>query len=139
MNLYVMDTDTVSLYQHGHPRVCAAVNAQAAGEVVITVMTIEEQLSGWYSELRRARTPAKLAGIYQRMANTVRFYSSLPILSFSEPAIAQYQSLQRQKINIGKSDLRIAAIALEQNDTVVTRNTKDFQRVPGLRIENWTI
>jgi tRNA(fMet)-specific endonuclease VapC len=64
MNRYVMDTDTVSLYQHGHPRVCAAVKAHAAGEVVITVMTVEEQLSGWYSELRRAKTPPVLAGIY---------------------------------------------------------------------------
>jgi tRNA(fMet)-specific endonuclease VapC len=73
------------------------------------------------------------------MTNTVRFYSSLPILSFPEPAIARHQSLKRQKINIGKSDLRIAAIALDQSDVVVTRNTKDFQRVPGLRIEDWTI
>ena len=138
MNLYVLDTDTVSLYQHGHPRVCAAVKAHAIGEVVITVMTVEEQLSGWYSELRRAKKTAVLAGKYQRMANTVRFYASLPILSFTEPAIARYQSLKRLKLNIGKSDLRIAAIALERDDIVVTRNAVDFRRVPHLRIEDWS-
>lgn len=136
MSLYVLDTDTVSLYQHGHARVCAAVKAHAIGEVVITVMTVEEQLSGWYTELRRAKQPAVLAGVYQRMANTVRFYASLPILSFTEPAIARYQGLKRLKLNIGKSDLRIAAIALDLDETVVTRNTADFQRVPALKIED---
>lgn len=72
------------------------------------------------------------------MANTVRFYASLPILWFTERAIDRYQKLTRLKLNIGRSDLRIAAIALEQDDTVVPRNTADFQRVPGLRIEDWT-
>jgi hypothetical protein len=49
MSLYILDTDTVSLYQHGHPRVCANVKVHAVGEVVITVLTVEEQLSGWYT------------------------------------------------------------------------------------------
>jgi hypothetical protein len=43
--------------------------------VVISVMTVEEQLSGWYSELRRAKKAPILAAIYQRMAMTVRFYA----------------------------------------------------------------
>ena len=72
------------------------------------------------------------------MANTVRFYASLPILSFTELAIARHQNLKRLKLNIGKSDLRIAAIGLEQNAVVVTRNVADFQRVAGLQIEDWS-
>ena len=41
------------------------------------------------------------------------------------------------KLNVGGMDLRIAAIALENNATVVTRNVVDFQRIPGLLIEDW--
>jgi tRNA(fMet)-specific endonuclease VapC len=49
MSLYLLDTDTVSLYQHGHPLVCAAVAGRRNGAVVISIMTVEEQLSGWYA------------------------------------------------------------------------------------------
>jgi tRNA(fMet)-specific endonuclease VapC len=138
MSLYLMDTDTVSLYQYGHPAVCAAIAERLSATVVISVMTVEEQLSGWYTELRRAKKAPILAAIYERMAKTVLFYATLPILSFTEPAITRYEDLKRRKIRIGKIDLRIAAIALENGATVVTRNLRDFKQVPGLAIEDWS-
>jgi tRNA(fMet)-specific endonuclease VapC len=137
MSLYLLDTDTVSLYQHGHPLVCAAVAGRTSDTMVISIMTVEEQLSGWYVELRRAKKAQKLAAVYQRMADTVHFYAALPILSFTEQAIARYEELKRLKIRIGKTDLRIAAIAQEHHAVVVTRNAKDFKQVPGLDLEDW--
>ncbi len=41
------------------------------------------------------------------------------------------------RLNVGKMDLKIAAIALEHGCIVVTRNERDFRRVPGLVVENW--
>jgi tRNA(fMet)-specific endonuclease VapC len=137
MSFYILDTDTVSLFQHGHAAVCAAVAAHAPTDVGISVITVEEQLSGWYTELRRAKTDAKLAIVYQRMADTVRFYASMPIISFSEAAIGRCKELVRQKLGVRKSDLRIAAIALQTHATVVTRNIRDFRRVAGLTIDDW--
>ena len=49
----------------------------------------------------------------------------------------RFETLKAMRLNVGANDLRIAAIALENDATVVTRNTRDFERVPGLRIENW--
>ena len=53
-------------------------------------------------------------------------------------SIDVYQNLWIQKLRVGTMDLKIAAIALANDATLVTRNTIDFQRVPGLRIEDWT-
>jgi tRNA(fMet)-specific endonuclease VapC len=62
----------------------------------------------------------------------------LPILSLTEPAIARYKELLRMRLNIGKMDLRIAAIVLEVGSTLVTRNTRDFHRIPGLVTVDWS-
>jgi tRNA(fMet)-specific endonuclease VapC len=47
--------------------------------------------------------------------------------------------LKALRLNVKKMDLRIAAIALENSAIVVTRNLRDFQRVPGLMVEDWTV
>lgn len=138
MKQYVLDTDILSLFQRSHPAVTAEVRKHASAELTISVLTVEEQLSGWYKELRRATRPPVLAAVYQRMAETVRFYSRLTILSFTEPAIHRYESIKQLKLNSRKTDLRIAAIALEQNAVLVTRNLCDFQRITGLQIEDWS-
>jgi tRNA(fMet)-specific endonuclease VapC len=139
VSLYVLDTDTLSLLEHGHPVVVQHVAAVAPDELATTIISVEEQLTGWQAALRRARQPDEIAKVYQRMTATVQFLAGLPILSFTEPAVHRYNSLAALRLNIGKMDLRIAAIALENGATVVTRNRRDFQRVPQLAIEDWTV
>ncbi len=58
-----------------------------------------------------------------------------PIMTVS--ARVQFESLVRAKLNVKHNDPRIAAIAKEIGATVVTRNRRDFGRVPGLVIEEW--
>jgi len=72
------------------------------------------------------------------LAECVRFLARLQLLSFTEPAISRYEQLRSLKLNIGKMDLRIAAIVLENGATLVTRNRRDFQKLPGLLIEDWS-
>lgn len=69
----------------------------------------------------------------------VEFFQDMPLLPFTVAAIARCQSLLRQNLNVRKNDLRIAAIALEHNAKVVTANVRDFSRVPGLSVEDWTV
>ena len=137
MNLYVLDTDTMTLYQHGHPRVVQQVLAHPARELAIAVISVEEELTGWYTKLRQARKRDELARAYQRLSESVPFFARFQILSFTEPAIVRYERLRAAHRGIGKNDLRIAAIALEQGATVVTRNSRDFKQVRGLTIEDW--
>jgi tRNA(fMet)-specific endonuclease VapC len=63
----------------------------------------------------------------------------LQVIKFTQEASTVYEDLVRQKIRIGTRDLRIAATVISVNAIVVTRNRKDFAKVPGLRIEDWTV
>jgi tRNA(fMet)-specific endonuclease VapC len=135
--MFVLDTDMLSLYQHGNSLVCQRVDSHAPDELAITVMTIEEQLSGWYTLLRRAKQPPQVARVYQRLAENVSFLSGWQVLLYPETAIARCDQLLAMKLGVRKTDLRIAAITLENAGTLVTRNLRDFQRIPNLAVENW--
>jgi tRNA(fMet)-specific endonuclease VapC len=115
------------------------VDARKAGELAITIISVEEQLRGWYSALRKVSRKDQLAHAYQRLAEALPIFARWPALSFTELAIDRYHALVARKLNIGRMDLRIAAIVLENNAILVTRNTRDFSRVPNLVIENWAV
>ena len=139
MSLYVLDTDILSLFQRGHPVVCQHVAAHPLTDLTITVISVEEQLSGWYALLRSTTRRDELALIYQSLAESIPFLAQFRVLGFSERAMDEFDRLAALKLNIRKMDLRIAAIALEHGATVATRNLRDFQRVPGLATEDWTV
>lgn len=138
MSLYVLDTDTLTLFEKDHPAVIARVRVCRPTELAITVLSVEEQLSGWYTRVRKAKRPEQLAQAYRELARTVRFFARLRILDYDEPAIQRYEQLRQQKVKIGRADLRIAAAVLEHAAILVTRNARDFKLVPGLRSEDWS-
>lgn len=137
VKMNILDTDTLSYFEQGRQRVVQQVISRLLSEIAITVISIEEQFSGRQAFLRKARTTAQIADAYQKMTNTARVLSGFHIVTFSETAIRRYNSLVAMKLNMGAMDLRIAAIALEENTVVITRNLRDFGRVPGLIYENW--
>ena len=138
MTLYVLDTDILTLYQAGHPTVIQHVQRCPADQLAVSVISVEEQLTGWYTKLRRAKKRDQLARAYQRLAQAVNFLAHLRILSFPEPSIERYENLRAVHRHIGKNDLRIAAIVLAQAAILITRNLQDFRQVPGLDIEDWS-
>jgi tRNA(fMet)-specific endonuclease VapC len=138
MSLYVLDTDTLQLFQDENPTVISQVRTVAPGDLATSVVTVEEQLSGWYAQLRQAKRAERLAWAYRRLATTVRFLARILIVDFDERAIHRCEQLKKLKLKVRKMDLRIAATVLEHGAVLVTRNVRDFQKVPGLRIEDWS-
>ncbi|MBD2606388.1 type II toxin-antitoxin system VapC family toxin [Scytonema hofmannii FACHB-248] len=80
-----------------------------------------------------------LVSAYAKLQDTLDDFKSINVLDFTHDADTCYKDLVRQKIRVGTRDLRIAAIALSVNGIVVTRNHKDFTKIPNLTIEDWTI
>jgi tRNA(fMet)-specific endonuclease VapC len=139
MSLYVLDTDILTLLERQHPVVCQRISGVPPSDVATTIITVEEKLTGWYRRLRRAKKPDEIAATYLRLTEAVITVASLQLLSFIEPAVHRYNRLAKLRLNVGKMDLRIAAIALEHGAVFVTRKLRDFQRVPGLTVEDWSV
>ncbi len=76
---------------------------------------------------------------YALLRETFNRLCQANILDFNEAAFDIYNELLKQKIRIGTQDLRIAAIVLSLTGTVETRNLKDFEKVPNLKIVDWSI
>ena len=102
MTPYVLDTDILTLYQESHPNVVRHVLQHSHSELADTVLTVEEQLSGWYTRLRRAKHPDDLAAVYERMASTIESLAHFRILSFTKPAILRFQQWHKLKAAAAK-------------------------------------
>jgi tRNA(fMet)-specific endonuclease VapC len=138
VSLYLFHTDTLTLFQRMHPVVVRTVFHHLGDDMRLTSVTVEEQLSGWFAMLRSAKTPQQVETAHNRLCETVRSLSLWDLLPFTANAVARFQDILRQRLNVGGNDLRIAAIALEMRAIVVTRNLRDFHGIPGMRCEDWS-
>ncbi len=140
MTLYILDTDHVTLYQRSHPLVVERIDAAADSDFAVTLITLEEQLRGWLKVIRRASSHPtdRLVMAYNSLYAAMAYYCSMTILDFDESARLHYERLRRQKIRVGTNDLRIASTVLAVGGILLTRNTRDFARIPELRFEDWS-
>jgi len=136
--IYVLDSDHLSLHQRGHEPLKNHLLAVQAEEFCITIVSAEELLRGRLAQIHRATRPDERIQAYHWLSKTIAYLCKFSILPYDSHAEAYFQTFLDRKIRIGSQDLRIAAIALSQNAILVTRNRKDFKRIPSLRIEDWS-
>lgn len=136
MSLYLFDTDSFTLFQFNHAGVVG--RAAVVDRLAISIVTVDETLTGWYSRVRKAQTPAQLAVAYRGFQKSIEAIGVMEIVPYSEASIERQLELRKAMRRIGKLDLAIAAIALEFDATLVTRNRIDFEQIPGLQIEDWS-
>jgi tRNA(fMet)-specific endonuclease VapC len=73
------------------------------------------------------------------MARLLSDFKVLPLVSFDTGAATAFDQLQSQRLQLAKMDARIASIALFRGLILLTRNRRDFGKVGGLLIEDWTV
>jgi tRNA(fMet)-specific endonuclease VapC len=136
---YLLDTDIFSLFLQNDMNVVRNVVAHLSRSMAVSIITVQEVCDGWAAAINQAKTPARLAATYARLTETIDELRNWSVVSFTVAAIGRYSLLKQQKLNVGGNDLRIASIALELGATVVTRNRRDFSRIPGVVIEDWSV
>jgi tRNA(fMet)-specific endonuclease VapC len=140
MSVYLFDTDTLTLLQQGNAAVLQNVNQRPPTDINISSISLQEQMQGFLAAVNRARDHDDIANAHLLL--TVRLlpvWTRFAVLPFLRPAILRFEQLRSMRLNIGLMDLRIAAVALENNLTVATRNRRDFGRVPGLSTVDWSV
>jgi tRNA(fMet)-specific endonuclease VapC len=142
MNLWLLDTDTVSFCLADDPSVNQRL-ALTGDQAVISIITVHEVFNGWVARINSAKTIDESVILYEKLSRAMQLFRKVRILSFDQTAAAQLKSLIQNTPQLNKNrlkkDIRIAAIALANNAIVVTRNHRDFSLVPGLTNVDWTV
>lgn len=139
MTLWIFDTDHATLFGQGNPQIVQRVSAVNPKDIAITIVTFEEQMYGRLNRIRRAKSDDEVISAYASLRKTINYLTDFELLDFDRDAQHYYMEFLRQKIRVGTQDLRIAAIALAKSGILLTRNRRDFERIPGLRFEDWSV
>jgi tRNA(fMet)-specific endonuclease VapC len=139
--MIVLDTDHLSELQRRDSKrgvnLRDRLEEQGERPVVTTVVSIEEQLRGRLSVINESPAGSRQVVPYMKLIELVEYYSIWMILPFDSIAAQQFHELKAAKIRIGTMDLKIAAIALTHNGTLLSGNLRDFRQVPNLTVEDW--
>jgi tRNA(fMet)-specific endonuclease VapC len=107
------------------------------------IVTVQEVFNGWVSQINARAAIENPVPLYMKLWNALEYFKEVPIAKFDDAAHAVFKQLLDENPQLRKNrlqkDMRIAAIALSLGATVVTRNRRDFELVPGLAIEDWTV
>ena len=140
--MYLFDTDHIGIVQRGSEPEFGRFSVRAKDhnptDFFTSIISFHEQVSGWNAYLNRAKTQQDVVLSYWRFEKILRDFSRTQILPFDEAASEVFESLKKQRVRIGTLDLRIASIAIAKQLTLLSRNLKDFLKVPGLDVEDWT-
>jgi tRNA(fMet)-specific endonuclease VapC len=139
MTKWILDTDHYSLIQRGNREVIERFQEIDPIEIYLTIITVQEQIKGRFKNIDEAKNSPKLIISYGWLQTAIADFDRLSILPFDERAYYYYDLFRTQKLRVGSQDLRIAAIVMANDGVLVTRNSRDFEKIPNLSITDWTI
>jgi tRNA(fMet)-specific endonuclease VapC len=139
--MILLDTDHLSVLTDPRDRRHSSLSARLDGvtePVLLPIVCVEESLRGWLAQISRKRTPREQLSPYQRLTAFIEFVRDWRIAEWNEDAVGNFESLRSSRIRVGTQDLKIASIALANNALLLSANLIDFERVPRLRVEDWS-
>jgi len=140
---YLLDTDHLSILQRQsgpeYLRLAAWMGQFPAADFGCSVVSFHEQVMGAHTFINQAKNSAGLVRGYALLERLPADYLAFGLLPFDSSAATSYDRLIGLNLRIGTMDLRLAAIALSRQLSVLTRNLRDFGRVPGLLCEDRTV
>lgn len=132
--MYLLDTNIISYWMRGEPELLERIKQHSPAELSLSTITLAEIYYGIEKSQRKLK---------ERRRKIEQICLLLEVHHFDESAAAHYgiirAQLEKKGVIISERDLQIASIALAKGLCVVTHNTKEFNRVEKLRVEDWAI
>jgi tRNA(fMet)-specific endonuclease VapC len=139
--MILLDTDHLTTLTNtrdfAHRALLERLEAAGLEGLSVPVVAAEEQCRGWLAEIARQREADKQVRAYEQLAKLFDFLGNWEIARFDAAAANQFKALRKQLRRMGAQDLKIAAIAIANDALLLSANLRDFNEVPGLRVENW--
>lgn len=138
--MIAFDTDVLTEVLLGNATFVQRAAAIPIPEQAVPVIVVEEILRGRLNVIRQAeagRASVSLARAYELFEESFKDFRRMHILSYTAQAESLYQEWRQQGIRLATHDLRIAAICVAHAARLLSRNRRDFERVPGLTVEFW--
>lgn len=129
--MYLLDTDHVVILQTrprgDFDRLVERMSRHSPADFYVPIVAFHEQMLGWNAYISRSRDTAGVVRGYDRMHGLLEYFGDAQVLQFDVPAAQQFDHFRSASPRVGTMDLRIAAIALSHDMTVLTRNTALFR------------
>jgi predicted nucleic acid-binding protein len=128
---YLLDTDTIIYWMNNIPQVVRHVTSYGKRRLMASVITRAELYYGAY---RSTHVENNLAAI-RKLSRKIKF---MPLGDEAQQIFGRIKAeLQKDGNPLADSDILIASTALANRMTLVTNNTRHFERIAGLNLENW--
>jgi tRNA(fMet)-specific endonuclease VapC len=137
--LLVLDTDHFSDWQrdsNAGKRLRVRLESTKS-QIAVSIVTVEEQMRGWLAEIGRHHDVHQQISAYAKLQRQVEIFAEWLIVPWDRDSADLFVSLRAQGVRIGTLDLKIACMVRTRDAILLTRNTLDFAKVPGLKFENW--
>ncbi len=106
-------------------------------DVFISVISAQESLGGWLAVINGQKSGTAQVKCYQQFRQSMDALAKFSLIDFDHEAALRFEALRQQPPRIGTMDLKIAAICLTHDAVLLSRNLRDFEQIPGLRVRNW--
>ncbi len=138
--MIAFDTDVLTEVFLGNARYVDRAAEIPASQQAVPVIVMEEIVRGRLHAIRQAeagRARITVVRAYELFHESLSDFRSLTVLPYTGRAESIFQQWRRQKVRVSTHDMRIAAICVDQEATLVSRNRRDFDRFPELSTQYW--
>jgi tRNA(fMet)-specific endonuclease VapC len=137
----ILDSDHLSILRYHNSeralKLVARLDQSKDKSFASSIASVEEAMRGWLSAIAKERQIERQISSYRELGELFAFFSGFTIALLDSNAANLFNDFRKTGVRIATMDLKTACIAIANDALLLTANRRDFEKVPGLKFENW--